>query len=192
MELSTESSLNNGELIMDNNGIKIFRKAKNNYKITFFFENRCIDISKIIDFSLFQILYELNTDIFEYCNIEKDSTNTNANITLLIKNIFEDIGINQQVSYINIQKHVTPQKITFISNTIKDHHPRNIPTHIELLDVNKFICECDIVSLHRANFTIDMIIDNSHNLQSVIEKTSKLIFKKIFKRIKQFIENIVV
>jgi hypothetical protein len=53
------------KILCDKNGFKIIKRSNNQFKLTFQLENQHINISKIIDFSLIQLIYELNTDICE-------------------------------------------------------------------------------------------------------------------------------
>lgn len=164
---------------------------KNHYKIDFSLENKNIILSKIVDFSLIKLIYELNTDIYEYVNIEKHKTNENEiNMTLLMKHLFEDIGLPQKFSYMHMTKIVEEKKILFQSETIRDSCPDNIPEDAEPLNIKNMSCICDIITQNQMNFSLNIIFDKTTNIPSFVEKMVGMILFKIFKRVKLFIENI--
>ena len=56
--------------------LQFARVKKNHYKLTFTMENKNIIISKIIDFSLIKLIYDLNEDVYETVNIEQINETT--------------------------------------------------------------------------------------------------------------------
>jgi hypothetical protein len=164
---------------------------KNHYKLDFSLENNNIILSKIVDFSLIKLIYDLNSDIYEYVNIEKHKTNVNEiNMILLMKHLFEDIGLTQKYSYMRIIKIVEEKKILFQSETIRDNYPSNIPEDAEPINIINMSCKCDIITDHKINFSLNIIFDQTTNIPSFVEKMVGMILFKIFKRVKLFIENI--
>jgi len=92
---------------------KFSRLKKNQYTIEFTIENNNINVSKIIDFNLIQLIYELNPDIYENVNIQK--LNDNEIIaTLLLKHFFEDLGLSQKFLFIHLKK-ILKTKILYLN-----------------------------------------------------------------------------
>lgn len=176
-------------ILFDKDGFKFSRFNKNNYKITFTIENNNIVLSKIIDFSLIKLIYDLNDDVYEKANIEQ-LNNSEAIITLLMKHFFEDLGLPQRFSYIYMKKIVEERKITFVSESIKSQRPPNMPQDAELMVIENMISIFDIVSPHKVNFSCNIIFEESIKIPSFAEKMTGIISNKIFKRVKQFIENV--
>jgi len=176
-------------ILFDKDGFKFSRVNKNNYKLTFSMENNNIVLSKIIDFSLIKLIYDLNDDVYEKVNIEQ-LNDSEAIITLLMKHFFEDLGLPQRFSYIYMKKTVEERKITFMSESIKSHRPPNMPQDAELMAIENMISICDIVTPHKVNFSFNIIFDQSMKVPPFAEKMTGIISNKIFKRVKQFIENV--
>jgi len=61
--------------LFDKDGFQFSRVKKNNYKIAFFMENSNIILSKIIDFNLIKLIYDLNGDVYEKVSIEQLNEN---------------------------------------------------------------------------------------------------------------------
>jgi hypothetical protein len=49
---------------------------------------------------------------------------------------------------------------------------------------------CDIITPHKINFSCNVIFDPNTNIPPFAEKMVGIILHKIFKRVKQFIENV--
>ena len=177
-------------VLFNKEGFKFIRTIKNQYKLEFSIENERINISNIIDFSLIKLIYDLNPDVYEYVNLNRVSENE-AIITLLMKHFFEDLGLPQRFSYINMKRYVEGDKIIFRSKSIRDHRPPNMPVDSELMNMRDLICNCNIITTHKANFDVNVIFDPSMNVPPFAEKMIGMILFKIFKRVKQFIENVV-
>jgi hypothetical protein len=62
-------------ILFDKDGFKFIRVRKNHYKLSFNMENNNIIISKIIDFNLIKLIYDLNQDVYEKVNIQKINDN---------------------------------------------------------------------------------------------------------------------
>jgi len=168
----------------------IFTKiGNNNYSLLFDIENDKIIIQKIIDFNLLKLIYQLNSDIYEETNIEIINENE-VILYLLMKHLFEDLGLPQRFSYIHVKKFIENDKISFISHSIRNNKPKSVPIDSKLLPIKKMICECLIITPHKIQFSCNVTFDDDMNVPPFAEKIVGLILFKIFKRVKQFIENI--
>ena len=176
-------------VLFDKDGFKFIRVRKNHYKLTFNIENNNIIISKIIDFNLIKLIYDLNQDVYEKVNIEKINDNEII-ATLLMKHFFEDLGLPQRFSFIRMIKIEEEKKIIFNSKSIKTHRPPNMPEDSELMAIQDLTCICDIITPHKIRFTFNVLFENNMSVPPVAEKLVGLILYKIFNRVKQFIENV--
>lgn len=177
-------------ILFNKEGFKFVRSIKNQYKLDFSIENERINIANVIDFNMIKLIYDLNPDVYEYVNLNRVSENE-AIITLLMKHFFEDLGFPQRFSYVNMKRYVEANKIVFHSKSIRDHRPPNMPADSELMNMRDLICNCDIVTTHKANFSVNVIFDPSTHVPPFSEKMIGMILFKIFKRVKQFIENVI-
>jgi hypothetical protein len=176
-------------VLFHKDGLKFIKLNNNNYTIQFTMENTNIILSKVIDFSLISLIYELNQDIYEKVNIEKLYENE-VNSTFLIKHFFEDIGLPQCFVFLNIQKRETENKIIFETKSIETHRPNNMPNEAELLNIKDMTINCEIITPHKILFHFNIVFDSNVIVPTFAEKMSGIIISKIFKRVKQFIENV--
>jgi hypothetical protein len=177
------------EILFEKDGLKFTRVQKNNYQLEFTMENNNIYLSEIIDFNLIQLLYDLNKDIYEYVNLTKINDNE-ANILLVMTHFFDDIGLSQKYSYLNMKKINEPNKIIFKSESILSETPNHVPENAELMKIVESTNTCKIITNHKINFITDIKFEPNTNVPNFVEKLIGMILNKIFKRLKLFIENI--
>jgi hypothetical protein len=177
------------EILYTKEGFEFVKLFKNKYSLKFNIENPHIVLYKIIDFNLMKLIYDLNNDIYEKVNLEKISDNE-AVMTMLMKNLFEDLGMPQKFTYVNIKKYQDDNKITFISQSINSERPEGMPFDAEQLPLQLMICNCDIITHHKILFTIDILFNQNMIVPSFAEKMIGIIIFKIFNRVKQFIEKV--
>ena len=170
-------------------GFTFIKNEKNNYSLTFEMENNHIILSKIIDFNLVKLIYDLNKDIYEKANLKIINENE-ATINLLMKHLFEDLGLPQRFSYVHVKKICQENRITFESETIKSERPEGMPPDAEVVPIRKMVSNCDIITPHKIRFTFIVLFENYMVVPPVVEKLVVLILYKIFNRVKQFIENV--
>jgi hypothetical protein len=170
-------------------GLKFIRIKKNNYNLQFMMENENIILSNIIDFSLIKLIYDLNPDIYEKVHIE-NITKNEVIINLLMKHFFEDLGLPQRFSFVHMKKIEEDNRIIFKSQTIKTHRPVDMPEDSELLNMENLTAICEIITPHKILFNFNIVFENNMNIPKFAEKMVSVIIHKIFKRVKQFIENV--
>lgn len=180
----------NPDILFEKNGL-IFRKNyKHNYEIVLDLENKNICLDKILDFGFMKLIYDLNPDIYLTSNIEKLSEDE-AEVSVLLKHFFEDIGMQQTYSFINIKKKVEDDCIKFLSTVIEDRRPEGIPDNVVLSQIKNMICVCKIITPHHIKITFNIFLrEDRLVLPLFVQKIIGQILNKIFIRIKQFIENI--
>jgi|688.fasta_scaffold410780_2 hypothetical protein len=176
--------------LFDKDGFKFVCLKKNHYSLTFTMENNKIVLSKIIDFNLIKLIYDLNPDVYEKVQIVNNNNNDEIILTLLMKHFFEDLGLPQRYSFIHMKKVVEEDKIKFTGQSIKTHKPEGMPEDAELMSLQNMIAICDIITPHKIYFSFNVIFDGEMNFPPFAEKMVGMILHKIFKRVKQFIENV--
>jgi hypothetical protein len=175
--------------LFDKNGLKFVKLDKNIYTLQFDIKNNNINLPKIIDFSLLKLIYDLNPDIYDSVNIEDHKENEKI-ATILMKHFFEDIGISQRFILLHMQKITEPNKITFVSSSIRNFKPVDLPKEAELLDIKTMKTICEIDNPHKIKFHFNIIFDENMKIHEFVENIIGKIINKIFIRVKQFIENI--
>ena len=176
------------KILSEKDGMKFTKLENKKYCLGFSMENKNINMANIVDFSLIKLIYDLNGDIYEFVDLQKLSENQ-ATVTLLMKHLFEDLGLPQRYSYLHMTKIVTSNQIIFRSQTIHSEIPPGIPNSAKLMAMKENIGVCDLVTPHKVDFSFTVIFEDYVEIPPFAEKMVGLILNKIFKRVKQFIEN---
>jgi hypothetical protein len=180
---------------VNDNDFQMNKVSNGEYNIKFCLENKNIQLDKLVDFNLLKLLYDLNPDIYEKIDLQIFD-DVRATILAINKHLFQDLGISQKYTHLEIQKSlVGTTKIVFDLRTVKDNSTENslshvIPENAEQLPIEKFIIVCDIWNQHKIETTIHFKIDTDLiEYPDFIENLVCKIFIKMFKRVKQFIDN---
>jgi hypothetical protein len=180
----------------DNSNFQMNKVTSGEYNIKFYLENKNVHLAKAIDFNLIKLLYELNQDIYEKIDF-KIFNDTQATLLAINKHLFQDLGISQKFTQLKITKKLLgTNQIIFdlqpIKNNPREHSLSHlIPEKAEQLPIEQFIIVCNVSNQHKVEFIIDFKIDTEFiELPDFLENALCKIFIKMFKRVKQFIENI--
>ena len=183
-------------ILLDKDGFKFYKTKDNDYYSSFCLNNPNIILSQIIDFNLMKLVYDLNTEIYEKTNLTINDDGT-AIITVLLKHFFKDLGLPQKYSVLQMQRILDEDKIIFMGKTkqnidvteIRTNY--DIPTNAELLSISDIKNICTILSPHKIACVFYITFDKNITIPPFVEKIISNITHKIFIRVKQFIENIV-
>jgi len=167
---------------------KILKKQNGIYNLEFTLKNDKLLIHKIINFDLIKLIYELNNDIYETINFQYINENEIIILTVM-KNLFQDLGLPQRYSYLKITKEIINDNTTFNATVILDKPNKiNISENIIQMPFKHIKIETNIIDNHTAFFNIEIFLNNE-NIPQFIETVVINLWKKIFNRLKQFIEN---
>ena len=176
-------------IIFDKNDFKAIKCDKNKYVIEFTIANNNINLGNIVNFDLISLAFEINkTDIFEDFKIEIKSE-TSATAYILFKHFFEDFGMLQKYSYLDINITKIDNQIIFTSKTNYDL-PNNVqmkPT-VELIPIDYIETQCTIITPNKIFIRNATNFHGNTEFPDFIEKLATKIIIKIFLRTKQFIE----
>ena len=177
------------KILYEKDGMKFIKLNDKKYSLDFSMENKNIIMSNIVDFNLIKLIYDLNGDIYESVDFKKINENE-VIVTLLMKHLFEDLGLPQKYSYLHMEKSVNDKQIIFRSQSIQSERPQGIPDDAELMAMKENIGICDIITPHKIHFSFTVLFEDYVKIPQFAEKMVGLILNKIFKRVKQFIENV--
>ena len=177
------------KILYEKDGMKFTKLSDKKYSLDFSMENKNIIMANIIDFNLIKLIYDLNGDIYESVDFKKISENE-VIVTLLMKHLFEDLGLPQKYSYLHMKKSVNDKQIIFRSQSIQSERPQGIPDDAELMAMKENIGICNIITPHKIHFSFTVLFEDYVKIPQFAEKMVGLILNKIFKRVKQFIENV--
>jgi len=181
-------------LIFKQHDFHLFKEASNKYSFGINVHNDLLHLPTIVDFNLLKLIYDLNGDVYETIKVIVNEENTQATIFAVMRHLFEDLGLPQRYSYLNVEKKVNIRDLTFLctSKEIPEHIKSSIPYDAELLPIDTFECKFHIDNNpHTMNVNCKLTFQSHLKIPPVAEKLVSMILYKVFKRVKDFIENIV-
>lgn len=176
--------------IIKKNGFCFSKTNENQYITNFEIKSENLDLSKLLNFDIMKLIYDLNPDLIADCKIDK-ITDSKARFAILFKPFFKDIGIPQKFVHVEITQQVHENKIIFFGHPIKDRPSFEIPPGCIQLPAKQMRYECNIINMHHVIVTQLISLDATFKIKPFIEKFLGNILIKIFTRVKQFIENFV-
>lgn len=194
--------MENEILLYSKDSFKFIKKGENIYSVNYILENNDIQLDKTIDFPFIKLIYDLNKDIIE--RIDMKIKDNRALIIIVIKDIFEDLGIPQYYSCMIIhRKEINDNKgmrIEFISELLIDKNEMGnaemgiVPEEAEKLPILRFNSEYVKKNNNKIDCIHNVEIKNEMNSNSIsvelVEKMVGKILYKIFNRMILFIKSI--
>jgi hypothetical protein len=181
--------MNNPIVLFEKDGLKFCKVREKVYTLSLTLENNNIFLAQVMNFDLIKLIYDLNPDIYEYVDLKKNNEE-NAQVLVILKHFFEDLGMPQKYSHMNIHKIVNEEEIIFKSETIHGSRPSNIPDYCDKMAMKEMTSVCKIITQHKIQCDFYVHFDNSMVIPPFAEKMIGMILHKVFKRVKHFIENI--
>ena len=173
-------------IIMKKDGF-CFEKLDNKcYYTTFDIKNPNLNLADIINFDMIKALYDLNPDIYDLVEIEKINENE-ANLLMVTKHIFKDLGIPQTYSYLNIKLIRTPDFFKFESKPLNLSKPQQVPITAEVVDFDRIETICEFINKNHVLVKNYTYVKNASNTISYFDKIAASITFKIIKRLVNFI-----
>jgi hypothetical protein len=166
-------------------------KKTNTFYIAFECENSKINLKKLINLKIYNILFQLNKDIFDNIHINKINKNE-ANVMFLFKSIGKEVGIKKKFLYTKtkIIKNKENKSISFITNDEEYNLDKNISSKYDKIETkyeNLFIKK---INKHKIQLQYMFNYDIKEELPIYMENVMGFMMKKIFFRLKNFIENL--
>jgi len=166
-------------------------KLNNNFIIVFIIENNNINIYNLINFSLYKLIGELNQDILEtikIVNLTEDDSE--CDILFLFKSLSKELGISKKYMLIKNKKQIVDNQIIFKSYDLDVNEMGINLNGYEKIKCNNAMLTINLLSLTSAqiNYTFNMEINDY--LPIYMENITGLMMKKIFYKLKSFIEMI--
>jgi hypothetical protein len=190
---SNNTEDNESKILIDKKDHKMIRLKKNFYLFEYEIDNEKILLDKIVNLDLIKLIYEINKDVFDGFYLDINSDKTGATAFFLFKHFFQDFGMSQKYSHldVSIEKSESESKIIYRTKT-NDTLPNNIEPESkkELIPITNIVVVCDLITPHKMRIQISTTFHKKFELPEFIEKMSTNIISKIFLRIKQFIEKI--
>tara|TARA_B100001057_G_C22244567_1_gene717088 strand:- start:19 stop:588 length:570 start_codon:yes stop_codon:yes gene_type:complete len=181
------------KLLCDKYNISLYQNIKDNNNVTF---NIQFDIEKnskylyqLMNKSLFQLIFDLNTDTLEKISISENTDNT-LNVFTEYKNIGTKFGFAKQYSSVNISKIEKNNIIIFKSKQQDIPKTVKISKNSEIIDTNYTIFSFDFTD--KESGKVKCIYETSYNALDDSTNLTKryvgLLLKKMLIRLKVFVE----
>ena len=191
--------MDNEKILYSKDSFKFLKNGDTEYSVNYVIENNSIQLDNIIDFPFIKLIYDLNRDIIERIELKMKEDNR-ALLVVVIKDIFEDLGIPQYYSCMIIErKYKNERIIEFSSEILNKSELMDIENEIdntdkELIPILKFNSEYLKINNNKIECVNKIEISNNVNSNNIsIEIVEKMIGKilyKIFNRIILFIKSI--
>ena len=163
-------------------------KNLNNYKLLFQAKNTNIQIGNLINFKLYELLGTLNKDIIESIKVINVHSSTMMDFLLIFKRFGAEVGISKKYMFIRTQRLQHEGQTQFISQSIP--YEGEIPRGCEQVTGDYANSYVDQKSEHEVTIQYVFNINLNEELPIYMENIIGLLMKKIFYRLKTFIENI--
>lgn len=175
--------------------ISLYMKKDTNdiiFRLSFMINNNNYDLHNAIGFKLFPLIGELNPDVIEKIYMENyDNDTTSIDVGILFKQFGKELGLAQKYLFTKTEiVYTSKDTIRFVSKHIKP------PTYVVLPDMSEPIIKADTIlditlhSPHQLFVTYDFTFVIDDDLPIYMEKQPGLLMKKLFLRLKTFLENI--
>ena len=183
----------NNEILFTKEDFKFIKTNESSYEVSFTLENNNIYLDEVIGIPFIKLIYDLNQDIFEKMDMKLISKDE-AHVTIVVRDLFEDLGLSQYYAYMNIENIKSERyKKVFKSTSLCHDKPEIVPMEAESLPKMNFYCEYNSITPHKieCRYTVE-IKENINNTVSVsfLEKMVGKILFKLFGRVKTFIQNV--
>ena len=164
-------------------------KNSNIFYIAFDCENKNINIKKIINLKLYNIIYQLNTDLFDNIHVDKINKKE-ANILFLFKSLGKEVGIKKKFLYTKTKIEKNKDIIQFKTLDQKYNNKNDIINTYQKINSNYENLVVKKINKHKIQVQYMFKYDIKEDLPIYMENIMGFMMKKIFYRLKKFIENL--
>ena len=173
-------------IIYNNHGL-VITKNESTYESCFQIENSRVYLDKLFNLRFIHAIMKVNGEFIEDSKIQLNDEGTTAQIFILIKHLYADLGIPQFYMHFSISsvKNDDGSTISYMIESIHDK-PSDCDEDCELMDIKfaKIVCQF----LNKHNCTIHQEI-SMNEIPKFIEKIMVLLYSKMFLNVKRFIDN---
>ena len=181
------------EMICNKHDINLYmiKGEQDVFSLSFKLINQNYDLHQAIGFKLFSLLGELNKDVIDKIVLEPYSeTDNNMKMGMVLKRFGAEFGISQKYVYSETEIHRTNNSYNFYSRQIDKADSFQIPKR------------CIPVKKSNGNLSLTFINDNEidvvyefslvieEDMPHMMRKLPGLLMKKIFIRLKTFLESL--
>ena len=172
--------------LYNKNGL-VITKNESIYESYFQLQNNRVYLDKLLNLQFIHAMMKVNGEFIEDSKIQLNDEGTTAQIFILVKHLYADLGIPQFYMYFNISsvKNDDDSTISYMIESIHDK-PLDCDEDCELLDIKHANIECHFSNKHTC--TIHQKI-SMNEIPKFIEKIMVLLYSRMFLNVKRFIDN---
>ena len=176
------------DLICDKHNIFLYEHDNSVFSLQLDISNPNIRIPSLINFDIYKLIATLNNDVVERIQITNDSSSNKKYILFVFKRFGSEIGISQKYMHTLVEKQDNVDEIVFTSKSTPLNN--NIPNACELVLCKHSILTVNTKNPHNVSITYKFHMDLQEDLPIYMKNISGLLMKKIFIRLKTFIEKV--
>jgi len=183
-------SLTNYKTVCSKYDIHLKRsKLEDTYMISFTSENtNNINIANIMNFKIYNLIYELNKDVLDAVKIIEQPADDKVHVLFLFKQFGKELGLKKKYMFIETTAQKKGDIITFSSKSIP--YNDNLGKDYDRVHNDFSELYANVNNKHKVDILYKFKIDMYDNLPIYMENLMGLLMKKIFYRLKIFIENL--
>lgn len=162
------------------------------FRLSFMINNNNYNLHNAIGFKLFPLIGKLNTDVIEKIYMNDYNIDTKSvDVGILFKQFGKDFGLAQKYLFTKTDiMYTSKDTIRFVSQRIKAPSDVVVPDMSEPIVKADTILDITLHSPHQIFVTYDFTFVIDDDLPIYMEKQPGLLMKKLFLRLKTFLENI--
>lgn len=177
-------------LICKKYDVDLFRDKKTDIFTIKFTSITNKSIKNLINFSIYKIISDINTDLLEnieIINIIKEDEE--ANILFLFKDFCREFGIGKKYMYVNVKREIINNNYVFKSTHLEYEYAEELLKKGYSKIINE-VSIMDIMFLNDTNFNIvySFKFDINEHMPFYMQNMPGMIMKKIFINLKNLIE----
>jgi len=174
--------------ICDKHDIYLHKNDPSHFSLSFNIANPRIIIPNLITMDVYPLLAKLNTDVLERIQITNIFSENKISILFIFKRFGAELGMAQKYMHTVIERRVTNKNITFISKSIP--LTKDVPENCEWVLCNDSQIIVNVENQHDIKVDYEFHMELNEDLPIYMENIPGLLMKKLFIRLKQFIEQI--
>jgi len=157
------------------------------FHLSFDIHNDAIPLPPLINFSLFELLGKLNEDILERVEITKTHSDSEIELLYVFKRFGTELGISQKYMYIRLKGDASERRVVFTSQSTP--YSGEVLPSLELIERSESQMIVTWDDVHTLNVAYAFRAQVKDDLPIFMENLMGLLTKKMFYRVKTFIEN---
>jgi hypothetical protein len=168
--------------------IYLHKKTSSYFSLHLHITNPNIIIPNLINLDIYTLIAKLNPDVLERIQITNVFSENKKSILFIFKKFGTELGISQKYMHTLIEQRIEHNTIIFSSKSIP--LTQDIPDNCDMIYSNNASLTVHISNPHDIKIAYNFHMDINEDLPIYMENISGLLMKKIFIRLKEFIEQI--